>query len=587
MRDLTHPYLGLGSIPIKAGPFHLATAASLRESQEQERIRAEILRLGAVNGPPPDWRVVVECAVVVLRDQRKDLQVACYLCWGLWEREGYTGLSVGLSIIRDMVALYWEHIHPPLDRQKARLASLDWLAENLSTHLERTRPKPEDHTALEKGLSVFIDLEDIMRSQFATKAPPFGHARRQLAEYLGQLPGPAPTAHMAYTAADQPSSPPMAHHSMVPDPPADRGLDRQAAPIEQAPTMVKPNTANPSSAPSRPPRAGRILTPAERAVRRMRWILAASLSMVFLALALGAAAYWYHEIKTPQLIAFDLLSDTAPQRAVGQQRLSDLDQRQRALLLSTYQSALQDHYSALALKAADHYEMAKAEVLMHQVLTLYPDSSRLKQVNEDIAQRGADIGTDVGRRRAKTWEQITTRVMMILPKEKANQVIKSLSQMIDFIAEGKLLHARETLNSVAAGVPANDTILFEAIPNLAAYAVIELSEKEATQQHFTRSIQLLTDGVVFLPDNQILQAARKRQIIRRSEYLLQKTLEDPYTLNSILVQQAVDQLRNDIPVRYQVIIDDLLPSLKAKIDEIRTKDPKGAELLDKALHAMS
>jgi type VI secretion system protein VasJ len=74
----------------------------------------------------------------------KDLLVASYLCEALFERDGYTGLANGLAILRDLIAQYWETLHPDLSRQRARVAALDWLAERAVQHVSRLPVGPVD-----------------------------------------------------------------------------------------------------------------------------------------------------------------------------------------------------------------------------------------------------------------------------------------------------------------------------------------------------------------------------------------------------------------------------------------------------------
>lgn len=553
MRDITHPYLGLGSLPLKP---ETASAVSARETPELERIRAEILRLGAVSGPDPDWRVVIECAVVILRDQRKDLQVGAYLCWGLFEREGYTGLAVGLTIIKDMVALYWDSLHPPGDRIRARLASLDWLAENLSARIERRLPAPGDGAALERALAVFVDLEESLRRLFGGQAPPFGHARRQVAEYLGQLPGPKPQPF-----APLPSERPTLPAADVP-PAAAAPVSPPLPPFPEQPTI-----AAPMPRPSPPWDTKRILTPAERAHRRTRILVAAVLGVAVAVTAAGGSAYWYYEIKRVEDVALNLLSAVPEERAAGLLALTELPERQRKTLLRSHQDRVLDVYVFLAQQAADRYALVEAEDFLETALAFYPDSARLRDARIALKRREADIRADVAARKSALRASIAGHLSRTVSAEDRPVVQAMLDRMLQLIAQADLRNARETLNKLAARLPANDPILARQIPDLAAFAVVELAEGEMGQDRFTRSLQLISDGVVFLPDHPLLNATGLRHRTNRSEYILRRTVDDLATLDSLLVRQAAEQMRAEAPKRFGMVEREITYLLAKRISE--------------------
>lgn len=580
MRDITHPYLGLGSIPMR--PDDAKTLPG-RESPEMERIRGEILRLGTVSGPEPDWRAVVDCAVVLLRDQRKDLQVGCYLCWGLFEREGYTGLAVGLTVIKDMIALYWDTLHPPADRMKARLACLDWLAENLATRLERTQPSPGDGAALERSLSVFVDLEETLRPLFGGQAPPFGHARRQVAEYLGRLPGPKPQPPAALPAV-RPSSPVEAE--AVPAVPAPAPTPAAPPPPPQPQTVAPAKTVPAVPAPTVPRHTKRILTPAERAHRRTRVIAASVITALLTATAAAGSYYWYFEVKRVNDIASGLISMEAAPRGEALRTLAELRERQRAALLRDHKEPILDHYIGLATAAAERFEFIEADAYLETVFSFYPDSIRLAAARTALQKRNAEVKRDVAARRLALKETVSRRFATVLSGDDRAAALSSLERVVQLIALGDLRNAREQLNRLAARLPAGDEMLARDIPDLAAFAVVELAETEVAQERFTRALQLIIDGVVFLPDHPVLRATRLRLMTNRSEYLLRRTVEDPNSLESLLVKQAADQMRTEAPRRFQAVSREVQPLLAARLDAMAKTDTTGAQRLSSAVQAV-
>jgi predicted component of type VI protein secretion system len=584
MRQLTHPYLGLGSVPVA----HDRNAGRGPESAEMERIRDEILRLHSMTGPGVDWRAVVECAVAILRDQRKDLQIGCYLCWGLFEREGYTGLAVGLTVMRDMIALYWSSLHPGTDRMRARMACLDWLAENLAARIERVGPRDDDRVALETGINAIVDIEDAMRRHFGQDAPPFGHARRQLAEYMGHLPGPEPETDQTVGATRRNSAPSQTIDH-VPEPMASRETVTAARaarselsemPGGNAETPSSTNEDDRSAAPrSTPKDARRILTPMERAYRRARLVAAIAVTILVLGLAGAGGGYWYYTYERVATIAEQILSPSPETRAKGLAALEALPDYQRAALLRDHRQAILRHFIRLAETRADHYRMVKANSFLDTAFELYPDSARLTDARARLDKRADNIRADVVERQNKIRDDIRDKLTSALPAETAAAVNTKVDRMVDLIQTARLRDARVVLDDIAGLLPPDDAVITDDIPDLAAFAIVEIAERKAADKRFTRALQFLANGIVFLPDHPLLRATRRRHLTNRSAFLLRRTLARPNELKSLLVRQAALQMRQDAPTRFRVLTESLAPKLAIRLDTIRTRDPERARAL--------
>jgi len=62
----------------------------------------------------PDWKQVIALGIGLL-SRSKDLRTAILLCWVLLHREGFPGFASGITLIRRLLAEYWEGVHPRLD----------------------------------------------------------------------------------------------------------------------------------------------------------------------------------------------------------------------------------------------------------------------------------------------------------------------------------------------------------------------------------------------------------------------------------------------------------------------------------------
>jgi hypothetical protein len=520
--------------------------------------------------------------VVVLRDQRKDLRVGCYLAWGLFEREGYLGLAVGLTIVKDMQALYWKDLQPPLDRMKSRIACLDWLAENLSTRVARQIPRKEDATALKRVQSVLVDLEEDLRRHFGHRAPAFGHVRRQVAEHLGQLPGPVPLpqrvddpipAPSAPAAFDSPAAPPAA-----------------APPLAAAPTVIDlpviTEDAAPAPRPSRAPIPGRILTPVERSRRKARIIASLSVLILVLGLAGGGGAYWFVEIARVDRVAQRLNSGDEGTRVEGLAQLSSLPERQRAALLHDHADAILDHYLALEQTAADRYAFVEADAYLAAARHLYPDSQRVQSAMRDLARARTALPADIRRRLEETKATLLSRIQATLSPADSAEAKRLITGLESRVANGDLRNARLDLDRLSALAPAGDADLAALLPQLTALLALDLAEQRADRQYFTQSLRVIADGLTFLPNNPMLQTAQERYLVGRDEYLLRNTLAAPETLDSLLVREAATHLRSVAPDRWRALAQELMPALEQRLRGAPPPSPERAAALQASARAL-
>jgi type VI secretion system protein VasJ len=84
-----------------------------------EEIKAQAEKLSSVTGEQPDWSAIAVTSEELLQEKSKDFRVACYLaaCKG---RKNVEGMLDALVLLREMADQYWEEMHPPLRRARAR-----------------------------------------------------------------------------------------------------------------------------------------------------------------------------------------------------------------------------------------------------------------------------------------------------------------------------------------------------------------------------------------------------------------------------------------------------------------------------------
>jgi type VI secretion system protein ImpA len=77
-----------------------------------------------------DWPLVIRLSGEALATKSKDLEIAAWLTEALLRRDGYAGLTAGLTVLRELVDRYWETLYPPVDEDgnaEWRAGRLEWV----------------------------------------------------------------------------------------------------------------------------------------------------------------------------------------------------------------------------------------------------------------------------------------------------------------------------------------------------------------------------------------------------------------------------------------------------------------------------
>ena len=96
------------------------------ESAEYRTVCTEIDRLNFGSSCDVQWPVVVAQCVTILSDQSKNLRIAAYLAYGLFEMDEADGLKKGLRLLSDLIEKSWDGLDPPLCRLRGRRLALSW-----------------------------------------------------------------------------------------------------------------------------------------------------------------------------------------------------------------------------------------------------------------------------------------------------------------------------------------------------------------------------------------------------------------------------------------------------------------------------
>ena len=177
--------------------------ASVRYEPEFEQLQEEIAKLESVDAVPVNWGEVVETGSRLLSQKSKDLLIACYVCHGLYERNGYAGLANGLAILSGMIDTYWDTLFPELKRQRARVAAMEWLVERLGRPVSERKPKPAERDAIAASRELLEQLDEVLKEKLGGQGVAWGELYRPVRDYDADFVREAAKQEQAKAKAEQ------------------------------------------------------------------------------------------------------------------------------------------------------------------------------------------------------------------------------------------------------------------------------------------------------------------------------------------------------------------------------------------------
>lgn len=184
MNDTEFALSQLGLLPIAPDA---PCGVSARYEPEYERLMAEIGKLESLAREPIDWEQVVTLGVSILREKSKDLLVASYLTRGLFERQGYVGLEIALTIYRDLLGEHWDRLFPEASRVRARIQALDWVVERVGRVISRREPSASEHEAVTHCLELGEQLGRLLEEKLGEQSPKLTALLKPLGEFRARV----------------------------------------------------------------------------------------------------------------------------------------------------------------------------------------------------------------------------------------------------------------------------------------------------------------------------------------------------------------------------------------------------------------
>jgi type VI secretion system protein VasJ len=192
-------YVKLGKDPIHADA---PTGSDARYEPEFEALQEEIGKLSSPTASGGvDWQKVGDLSAQILAEKSKDLLVASYFAVSQVRAGKMAGLAVGLTVMHDLVANFWDQLFPAKKRMRGRLGAFEWWLEKTINTLEDQDTSPIAADNLEAMITNLDELEALL-SEHMPEPPMLIKLKR----YLERLPSEAAVSSPV-PEADAPTKP--------------------------------------------------------------------------------------------------------------------------------------------------------------------------------------------------------------------------------------------------------------------------------------------------------------------------------------------------------------------------------------------
>lgn len=156
-------YLELARSPVSA---ERVAGEDARFSGAYEALESELRKEQSMHETSQvDWSMVLENSEALLRDQAKDLRVAGWLVWALYQCEAFAGLLAGVAMLQVLCEQYWVELFPAKSRTRA--AAVSWL-------LPRFEQALNPNIAVAEQLPLFRQIVERLERLDAALTGPLG-----------------------------------------------------------------------------------------------------------------------------------------------------------------------------------------------------------------------------------------------------------------------------------------------------------------------------------------------------------------------------------------------------------------------------
>lgn len=169
-------YLSLVTQPVSAQGY---AGEDARFSIEFEALEGELAKAQSMHGAGPvDWPKVRQGSEAILQSMSKDLRVACWLSWALYQTESFAGLSAGCAMISHLCREQWSDFFP--QKARTRCAAMVWFVARLEQALAGDVAIKDQLALFERLEASLQGIDEAFTRQLGDEAPLLLPLRRRL-----------------------------------------------------------------------------------------------------------------------------------------------------------------------------------------------------------------------------------------------------------------------------------------------------------------------------------------------------------------------------------------------------------------------
>jgi type VI secretion system protein VasJ len=156
-----------------------------------EQIKSETDKLASLTGEVCDWSNVAVRAEEILQERSKDFRIACYLA-ACKMRSDLPGVLDGILLLEELSSRYWDTMHPPLRRLRARAGMLGWMSDQVGPTVQDFKLKAKDGPLVKAVDERSIALDALFREKFGDEYPGISKLREAIRHLVRTVPKEAP-----------------------------------------------------------------------------------------------------------------------------------------------------------------------------------------------------------------------------------------------------------------------------------------------------------------------------------------------------------------------------------------------------------
>jgi len=192
------PIIELGRTPISGDNPGGIDAA---DDEQYLEVDAQMTGVDRIEADEPDWFLIEQHVVNLLRNKSKDVEMASALGHALFKRYSYAGLSASIALFTELVKNFWDHLYP--ERPRRRKARMEMLADRFTDQswFRDNQPKGNDFDALDVCLARTEELKAALTERMPDDPPELDKFLRGLKEHAAKRPKAAQAAPAAAPSA--------------------------------------------------------------------------------------------------------------------------------------------------------------------------------------------------------------------------------------------------------------------------------------------------------------------------------------------------------------------------------------------------